>query len=171
MTDRSPNPYRGLLFGAIAGATAAWAMNQFQSLLTEATQPSPSQHATSAQSQPAAEDATMKAADRIARAAHFRPLSREEKAKAGPVLHYAFGTAMGAIYGLAAEYFPEARAGFGTIFGALLFAVADEAAVPLAGFSGKPAEYPASSHLRALASHLVYGASAEAVRATLTRAA
>jgi uncharacterized membrane protein YagU involved in acid resistance len=78
---------------------------------------------------------------------------------------------MGALYGLTTEYFPEASAGFGTMFGALLFALADEAAVPLTGLSGPPAEYPVSSHLRALASHVVYGASTEAVRATLTRAA
>jgi hypothetical protein len=37
MTDRSPNAYRGVLFGAIAGATAAWAMNQFQALLSSMT--------------------------------------------------------------------------------------------------------------------------------------
>jgi hypothetical protein len=168
MTDRPPNPYRGLLFGAIAGATAAWAMNQFQTLLSKATQ---TKQANSAQNEEAAEDATMRAADRIARGVYFRPLSRDEKNIAGPILHYAFGTAMGALYGLTTEYFPEARAGFGTIFGTLLFALADETAVPLAGFSGKPLEYPVSSHLRALASHIVYGASAEAVRSTLTRAA
>jgi putative membrane protein len=170
MPDRSPNPYRGLLFGAIAGATAAWAMNQFQNLLSKATEPRPRRY-TSPHSQPAAEDATTRAADRIARRLHFRPLSPQEKAKAGPIIHYAFGTAMGALYGLTTEYFPEARAGFGTIFGTLLFALADETAVPLAGFSGGPSEYPVSSHLRALASHVVYGASAEAVRATLTSAA
>jgi uncharacterized membrane protein YagU involved in acid resistance len=144
-------------------------MNQFQSLLSKATQP---EHQRFSKPQgEAAEDATMKASDRIARTVHFRPLSPQEKAKAGPVVHYAFGTLMGALYGLTTEYFPEARAGFGTLFGTVLFAVADEAAVPLAGFSGKPTEYPASSHLRALASHVVYGASAEAVRATLTHAA
>ena len=174
MPNHSPNPYRGLLFGAIAGATAAWAMNRFQSLLGKATEPKPRRY-SSPHRQPApedaAEDATMKVADRIARRVHFRPLSPEEKAKAGPIVHYAFGTAMGALYGLTTEYFPEARAGFGTIFGTLLFALADEVAVPLAGFSGKPSEYPVSSHLRALASHIVYGASAEAVRATLSRAA
>lgn len=168
MSDHSPNPYRGLLFGAIAGATAAWTMNQFQSLLSKATQPR--QHADPAQNQES-DDATMKVADRIARSVRFRPLSRQEKSIAGPIVHYAFGTAMGALYGLTTEYFPEARAGFGTIFGTLLFALADETAVPLAGFSGKPSDYPASSHLRALASHVVYGASAEAVRATLTSAA
>lgn len=168
MTHRRPNPYRGLLFGAIAGATAAWTMNQFQSLLSKAAK---SRRSQPAQSDESSEDATMKAAGRIARSAHLRPLTREQESKAGPVVHYAFGTAMGAAYGLATEYFPGAHAGFGTIFGTLLFAFADEIAVPLAGFSAKPSQYPVSSHLRALASHVVYGAAAEAVRATLTRAA
>jgi hypothetical protein len=171
MTNRSPNPYRGLLFGAIAGATAAWTMNQFQVLLSKAMQSQKRDSGQSAQNLPSDEDATMKAADRIARDLHFRPLTQAEKAKAGPIVHYAFGTAMGALYGLTSEYFPEASAGFGTLFGTLLFALADETAVPLAGFSAGPTHYPVSSHLRALASHVVYGASAEAVRSTLTRAA
>ncbi len=169
MTERSPKPIRGLLFGAIAGATAAWAMNEFQNLLSKAT-PKPRRY-TSVENEPSVEDATMKVADRIARQIHLHPLSPQQKAKAGPVVHYAFGTAMGALYGLAAEYFPETSAGFGTLFGTLLFALADETALPLAGLSGKPSEYPASAHIRAFASHVVYGASAEAVRSTLTRAA
>jgi uncharacterized membrane protein YagU involved in acid resistance len=144
-------------------------MNQFQALLSKAT-PKPRRY-TSVQEEPPAEDATMKAADRIARSIHLHPLSPQQKAKAGPVVHYAFGTAAGALYGLAAEYFPKASTGFGTLFGTLLFALADEAAVPLAGLSGKPGEYPASAHIRAFASHVVYGASAEAIRSTLTRAA
>ena len=173
MTNRSPNPYRGLLFGAIAGVTAAWAMNEFQSLLSKAIERR--QHYSTFQKpeQPDedSEDATVRAAERVAKIVHFRPLTREEKAKAGPVVHYLFGTVMGALYGLATEYFPKARAGFGTAFGTLLFAVADETAVPLARFSGSPTHYPLASHLRALASHVVYGASTEAVRSTLSRAA
>lgn len=170
MTDHRPNPYRGLLFGAIAGATAAWTMNQFQELLSKVAS-SRRSRSTRREEFSESEDASMNAASRIASSAHFRPLSREEKSKAGPVVHYAFGTAMGAAYGLAIEYFPGARAGFGTIFGTLLFAFADEVAVPLAGFSAKPSKSPVSSHVQALASHLVYGAAAEAVRSTLTRAA
>lgn len=113
MTEHSPKPVRGLLFGAIAGATAAWAMNQFQELLRKTT-PKPRRY-TSVEKEPPAEDATMKAADRIARRIHLHPLSPQQKAKAGPVVHYAFGTAVGALYGLTAEYFPKTSAGFGTL--------------------------------------------------------
>lgn len=176
MRRHSPNPYRGLLFGAVAGATASWTMNQFQSLLSRAAERKRKRVPQSSEPKPqqnpeSAEDATMKAAERIAEDVGFRPLTPEEKAKAGPIVHYAFGTAMGALYGLANEYMPATHAGFGTLFGTLLFALADEIAVPLAGFSGKPQEYPLSSHLTAYASHLVYGASAEAVRSVLERAA
>jgi hypothetical protein len=69
-------------------------MNQFQEFLSKAT-PKPRRY-TSVESEPPAEDATMKTADRIARRIHLHPLSPQQKAKAGPVVHYAFGTALGA---------------------------------------------------------------------------
>jgi uncharacterized membrane protein YagU involved in acid resistance len=100
----------------------------------------------------------MKAADKVSRNLLDRPLSKKQKKKVGPIVHYAFGTAMGAVYGVAAELFPEiAPRGFGTGFGAALFAIADELAVPAFGLSGKPTEAPFSSHVYGLASHLVYG--------------
>jgi hypothetical protein len=53
-----------------------------------------------------------------------------------------------------------------TLYGATLWATADEVAVPALGLSEPASEYPAAIHLQALASHLVYGvATWEAVRA------
>ena len=49
----------------------------------------------------------------------------------------------------------------GLTFGAGLFALADEVAVPALGLSGKPNESPFSSHLYGLVSHLVYGISTD----------
>jgi uncharacterized membrane protein YagU involved in acid resistance len=43
--------------------------------------------------------------------------------------------------------------------------------VPLAGLSKAPTEYPLSSHASAFATHLVYGATTEAVRKLLMKAA
>ena len=51
----------------------------------------------------------------------------------------------------------------GLAFGALLWAVSDELLVPLLGLSRSPARYPASSHVKGLAAHLVYGLSTEVV--------
>ena len=82
----------------------------------------------------------------------------------GPVVHYAFGATMGAVYGGLSAVLPETSLGFGTAFGTALFAVADEIAVPALGLSKPPTETPASSHVMALASHLVWGSTTEAVR-------
>jgi uncharacterized membrane protein YagU involved in acid resistance len=71
---------------------------------------------------------------------------------------------MGTLYGALAAVLPAATSGFGTAFGTALFALADETAVPVLGLSKPPTEYPLSSHAKALASHLVWGATTEAVR-------
>ncbi len=92
------------------------------------------------------------------------PVSRDRKDIAGDLVHYSFGTLNGAMYGAAAEVAPRARAGAGSLFGTALFLVADEAVVPLMGWSKPPREYPWSSHLYGLASHLVYGVATEGVR-------
>src|SRR5205807_10645753 len=48
------------------------------------------------------EDSTMKVAGKISEKIG-RPLSRAERKKAGPWIHYAFGTTVGAVFGLAME--------------------------------------------------------------------
>jgi putative membrane protein len=113
------------------------------------------------------EDATMKAAGKVAEAAGHR-LSKEQKKKAGSIVHYAFGTGMGALYGTVAEVGPRKLRRHDLLSGAglggVLFIGADEIAVPALGLSKKPTEAPLSSHVYALASHLVYGLTTGAVR-------
>src|SRR5689334_1407111 len=176
---RNAHPFPGLLAGAAAGLFAAWTMNRFQSLWSKASdniqKRDKSEQENQQQQQPQSsednEDATMKAAGKLAPAILGRELSHDEKKKAGAAVHYAFGAFSGAIYGLLSEYLPVARVGFGTAFGASLFLLADETAVPALGLSKPPSEYPISSHLYGLASHLVYGLSAEAVRSGIRRVA
>lgn len=79
-------------------------------------------------------------------------------------MHYAFGALMGATYGTIAEGLPQATFGFGTAFGAALFAGADLVAVPALNLSGSPGDQPVSSLTTPFAAHLVYGAATEAVR-------
>jgi hypothetical protein len=164
------NVWKGVLAGAAAGLAGTVAMTQFQTLWSKASEKLSRNGGTNAsleQPAPETEDATMKAAGKLAELARHR-LSRDEKKKLGPVVHYAFGTGMGAIYGALVEIGPrdlrrhDLLSGLG--FGSVLFAGADEVAVPALGLSGKPSESPASSHLYALASHIVYGVTAGAVR-------
>jgi putative membrane protein len=161
------NAWKGVLAGAAAGLAGTVAMTQFQNLWSKASEKISNNGSSSEQSEPEKEDATMKAAGELAALAKHR-LSRDEKKKAGPIIHYAFGTGMGAIYGALVEVGPrdlrrhDLLSGLG--FGSILFAGADEFVVPALGLSGKPSESPASSHLYALASHIVYGLTAGAVR-------
>jgi putative membrane protein len=110
------------------------------------------------------EDTTVKAARKISTAVLRHELTESEKRWAGPLVHYAFGTAVGGLYGAVAEKSPQVTAGDGLPFGAVFWLVADETAVPLFELSEPPGRYPVSVHLYALASHLVFGAVAELVR-------
>ena len=149
-------------------------MNQFQALLAKLEGPPRSSFAAAEaranQSRSEeSEDATQKAANKIARLVLHRDLDSRTKRKAGPVVHFLFGAAAGALYGTLAEKSKIVRRGAGTGYGVGLWLVADEAAVPIAGLSDNPLNYPAAAHVKALASHLVYGATTEYVR-RLTRA-
>lgn len=162
---------KGILAGLIGGLVGTIVMTQFQNAWSKASQAvknknsdQGSQEEQKHQGEQESEDATMKAAGKVARLAG-RQLSHEQKKNLGPVVHYSFGTLQGGVYGGVIES-AGVSGGFlpGLIFGASLFAVADEIAVPALGFSGKPTESPLSSHLYGLASHLVYGISTEMVR-------
>jgi putative membrane protein len=161
------NILKGMLAGALGGLVASWTMNQFQKVWSasekEITGGKQGQNGGQQNSEDA-EDATMKTADRISELVQGRHLSKDEKKKAGPVVHYAFGAVMGAVYGASVEVNPAANALAGIPFGAILFAGADEIALPALGLSDKPIAYPLSTHVYGLISHAVYGVTTETVR-------
>lgn len=134
--SRNRHLFRGVVAGMAGGLVASWVMNQFMAgpgqKLQQAVQ-NPEEHERQViQSEEPQEDATMKAADLIVnKATGGQHLSWAEKQKAGPVVHYAFGTMMGGLYGGLAEFYAPARAAFGTTFGSALFAGADLLAVPV----------------------------------------
>jgi uncharacterized membrane protein YagU involved in acid resistance len=152
---------RNVVAGLAGGLVASYVMERFQASLSRLS------NGHNAQSED--EPATYKAADAASRAAVGRAVPRENKPAAGEVVHYAFGGAVGAIYGAAAARSNAVTAWAGLPFGATLWLVADEIGVPMAGFSKAPSEYALSTHLSALAAHLVYGATTETVRRLLTR--
>lgn len=162
---------RGILAGVAGGLVASWVMNEFSTTLgqklSQAVETPEEQQQLAAQSD--GEDATMKAADKIAETVTGgRHLTHEQREVGGPIVHYAMGAVTGGIYGALAEYAPFTRAGFGTTFGAAVFTGADLFGVPAAGLGQWPGEYPVSSLANPLAAHLVYGATTELVR-RLTR--
>lgn len=156
---RTTGIWKGAVAGVIAGCTASWLMNRFQAAATKLKDRDQQE-----QNSQDGEDATMKAADALAKNVFRIDLSKEDKEQLGPVVHYVFGSSMGALFGVIADLYPSARAGWGMAFGTALFLVADELAVPLLHLSSSPKQTPLKTHLFAWASHLVYGAGTESVR-------
>jgi putative membrane protein len=163
---RKPNLWKGMAAGAIGGLAGAYSMTLFQSgwsKLSEKLKHGNSNQQQQSHDQGDSEDATMKMAGTISELLGH-PLTKEQRKTAGPVVHYVFGAAVGALYGAAAEYLPSARVGGGVPFGALVFVTADETAVPALKLSKPPTEYPVPTHIYSLASHAVYGLSTELAR-------
>jgi putative membrane protein len=155
--------WRGVVAGVAGGAVAAWTMTQFQGAMTRMLERRDG-HGQQSRQDGEPEPATEKAAAALTEPVIERKLTHGEKKQAGPIVHYAFGSAIGAAYGATAEAAPVAAAGRGLLFGSALWFGADEVAVPALGLSKPPLDYPPSTHLNALAAHLVYGLTADTVR-------
>lgn len=170
---------KGVVAGLAGGFVASWTMNQFQAAWTriaadsekshgaQSMQPSEGSEGDGSQDAKEQDDATVETAKAISRNVLGRELKETEKETAGAVVHYAFGTVTGGLYGALAEVSPQVTKGAGLPFGAAFWLIADEVAVPLLGLSKGATEYPVSTHAYALASHLVYGMTAELSRRAL----
>jgi uncharacterized membrane protein YagU involved in acid resistance len=157
------NPLKGLIVGAISGLAGTVVMTQFQNLWKkiseEMLEPQAEDEAKPADEQK--EDSTMKVAGEISEGIG-RPLSHEERKKGGPWVHYAFGTLVGAVFGLAAETGPDAARRMNPVFagaayGAIVFLAAHEIAVPALKLSSNPLKEPIPDQIEEFVSHLIYG--------------
>ena len=110
------------------------------------------------------EDATVKTAEKIAEPVIGRKLDSDEKKIGGPLVHFAFGASVGAIYGALAEAAPVITIGFGTLYGTAVWLLGDELAVPKLGLAPPPEEMPAKEHVKYWFMHAVYGATLDASR-------
>ena len=170
---------KGLVAGLAGGLIASWTMNQFQAAWTriaegsekphgaQSMQPSEGSKGAQDQDTKVQDDATVETAKVISRNVFGHELQESEKKSAGAVVHYAFGTATGGLYGALAEVAPQVTMAAGLPFGAAFWLLADEITVPVLGLSKGPTGYPISTHAYALASHFVYGMTAELSRRAL----
>jgi|SRR5687767_124793 len=183
-TNGDASVWKGLVAGLAGGLVASWTMNQFQAAWTRvvegfekphgAQSMQPTEGAVSSTSQASQasnqenkenqDDATVETAKAISTNVFGHELTESEKKPAGAAVHYAFGTVTGGLYGAMAEVAPQVTTGAGIPFGAVFWVVADEVAVPALGLAKGPSAYPVSTHVYALASHLVYGLTAELSR-------
>jgi hypothetical protein len=174
--------WKGAVAGLAGGLVASFAMNRFQEGLTALFVGKSrirlhfdqgGQIKKSARHRPwsfeKSESTTTKAANALAKALLGRSLHGRDRRRAGGALHYLFGAMSGAMYGAAAELLPGVAAGRGLSFGAAVWLVADEIAMPVAGLAKAPNAYPLSAHAQSLAAHLFYGGATELVRRSVRR--
>ena len=159
---------KGLIAGAIGGLIGTWAMSEAQRAWTwaadgEAPDSAGGKHdARDWQERHELQNSNELAAQALARYLIGRRLTREELRVMAPLMHYSFGTAVGAIYGAYAER--RHTHGSGAGLGTTLWVAADEIAMPVLGLSQPTTRRPLEMHMQSLAAHLVYGAVTEVVR-------
>src|SRR5688500_13711152 len=152
--------------GFLGGLAGAFAMERFQRTLGRVSPDICGAPGGGGQQyrQPQSEPSTYVAADAIARGTTGREVPPVDKPAAGAFINYAFGGAVGAIYGAAAAVTPYIAAGGGVPFGATFRLIADEMGMPAAGLAKPSSDYPLKDHATSLSSHLLYGATTEVVR-------
>lgn len=156
----APRPWRGLAGGITSGLIAAGTMNGFQAAVTALS---------SDKGQDKSDPATVKAADIVSEASTGGPVPEPHRKDAGQAVHYLTGAALGALYGVVAEFEPQITAGFGTAFGTAIALVLDDAIVPALALGDAPWKSSPETLAYGLVSHLVFGASLEASRAILVK--
>ncbi len=99
---------------------------------------------------------------------HREP-DEQTKKKLGDVVHWGYGIDMGGTYGLIRGRKRRLDLLGGLAYGAALWAVGDEVAVPLLGLAEGPKAYPKSLHAETFGAHLVYGVATAAATQLLER--
>lgn len=170
-THRNSSAWKGLVAGVVGGLVASWVMDRFQYWWLSFDKGDERRlQQTPIEENSQDEPATVKTASVISERVFHHSLTNREKEITGALVHYSVGTSAGAVYGLAAEWDPRVTALAGIPFGAAFWLVVDEGTLPLLGLAKGPNAYPLSTHAYALASHLIFGLTAEVVRGAVRRA-
>jgi hypothetical protein len=149
--------------GAAAGAIAAFAMQQFVSLWDRMKGEKTEDGAFGLD-----READVNASRKLWRSLFQQDLTEVEALKLARAMHYGYSIAASAGYAVLADRNPRVRAGFGTVYGAVLWLVGDEAGITLMGLSD-PRSKTMASHLAALTAHLVFGSVTEMSRRSLLK--
>jgi hypothetical protein len=172
----SPSMLRACAVGTVAGVLGGLAMDTFVRLVNGMTYGHETRDAASgphrvgrgmqpAQAEGRAEDdATVRLGSSAYEAVTGHEPERRRRLGLGSLVHYAFSTSAGVCYVMFAERMPVLRRGFGSLYGSLVWATADEGLVPALGLSRGPTQLTPSMHAYSLVGHWVYGATLELVR-------
>lgn len=149
---------RDALLGAAAGMVGTALMEPVMRLASRLQRPASRSWEESVSKVPAPQVLVQ----RLGARAHL-VVSPEAEARAGLGVHWAYGALLGAGYALLRRRRPGRPLLAGLLFGAALWLLGDEGLVPALHLSPPPEAFPGSTHAKALAAHLAYGAATDGV--------
>jgi hypothetical protein len=162
---------RAVLAGVLGGLAGTLAMNYAQRLWTHAADRAAPRSAGGKhdardwQEREEGRNANELAAQAIATTIRGRPLTYDELKVAAPLAHFTFGAALGAIHGRLVRDDRGNLFTRGATFGAAVWLLADEAAMPLLRLSRPTTQRSLEKHLQSFVAHMAFGTVAELVRA------
>ena len=153
------SPLRALVGGLVAGAMASFVQNLFFKATARVMPGQPEGAFAPVEPAQHGEMPTHTVARRFVEGLMARDLSPDAKALGGQVVHYAFGSLWGGLYGILGETFPGLRTPVGmALYGTAVWGIGDNFILPAFQLSGWPTAYPAKNHVYAWTAHLAYGA-------------
>lgn len=159
-------PLGALLRGIVAGLAGSAAQDVFFGVTRSITPGQPKDAFDPPEAQQLSEQPTETVARRLVEGLGARDsLAPDAKHVAGRAVHYGFGGGWGGLYGLVRESTSALGEGpaSGAAFGAAVWLVSDNAVLPAFKLAGGPRRYPVKNHAYAIAAHLVYGVTVQAV--------
>ncbi len=177
---------RGLVRGSIASIAGLAAMGAYFRVVAALSNDDPEQGrgADDESEEKALDDISIaglktreeeSATQTVGRLAHEAVIGEEPDAdraeKLGQAVHWGYGILVGGLYGAIRD--ARAREGLdlgaGLGYGAVLWLLGDEVAVPALGLAKGPTAHPPGTHATTLGAHLVYGAATSVANRILCR--
>ena len=115
------------------------------------------------------DDAAVRSASAIYNRATGRVAHRRLRLRLGTLAHYAFSAGLGVGYVTMGDRFPIVRRGRGTLYGGLVWAIADEGVMPALDLSRGPRRLSVGMHVYSLLGHFVYGLALDCATAFASR--
>lgn len=143
-----------LIWGALAGAAAVWAMDRVDQYMYDRVPASTRWQTVAAR--PGGLDPAHVIANKAAQAVGTE-LSPKQPHPAGIAVHYGLGAMMGALYSAFRLRTPFVGSGHGLVYGLAMFALQDEGLNAMMGTGGRPRDYPWQAHARGAVAHGAFG--------------
>jgi len=171
MMKKDLSPLGAIVRGFVAGGVGSFVQNQFFRATAAFAPANPDGAFTPPEDAQRREMPTETVARRwVDEFMQRGPLSPEDKARAGRVVHYLFGAAWGAEYAVARESVSALDSPGGAVaFSTAVWLVGDGLVLPAFRLAGGPRAYPVKNHAYAWVAHLAYGLSVAATYELLGR--